>query len=183
VKPLLRFESVSCRRGGRLLFEGLDLVVGPGDALQVSGPNGSGKSSLLRLAAGLLRPESGRVEASPLALADDNFALDRELPLGRALGFWGGDVKAALGGLGLTSLVDVPVRLLSAGQARRASLARVAATGAPLWLLDEPANALDSSSFDQLGDLIARHRDAGGAVIAASHSPLPGKWRTLELGA
>jgi heme exporter protein A len=118
-----------------------------------------------------------------LALADDNFALDRELPLGRALGFWGGDVKAALGALGLTSLVDVPVRLLSAGQARRASLARVAATGAPLWLLDEPANALDSSSFDQLGDLIARHRDAGGAAIAASHSPLPGKWRTLELGA
>lgn len=183
MKPLLRFEDVSCRRGGRLLFEGLDLVVGPGEALQVTGPNGSGKSSLLRLAAGLLRPESGKVEAASLALADDKSALDFELPLRRALRFWGGEVDSALESLGLESLADVPVRLLSAGQARRASLAGVAATGAPLWLLDEPANALDSSSFGQLGDLIARHRDAGGAVIAASHSPLPGKWRTLELGA
>jgi heme exporter protein A len=183
VKPLLRFESVGCRRGGRLLFEGLDIVVGPGDALQVTGPNGSGKSSLLRLAAGLLRPESGRVETASLALADDKAALDFELPLSRALRFWGGEVDSALAALGLQSLTDVPVRLLSAGQARRASLARVAATGVPLWLLDEPANALDSSSLDQLGQLVERHREAGGAVVAASHSPLPGKWRTLELGA
>jgi heme exporter protein A len=149
----------------------------------VTGPNGSGKSSLLRLAAGLLRPESGRVETASLALADDKAALDFELPLSRALRFWGGEVDSALAALGLQSLTDVPVRLLSAGQARRASLARVAATGVPLWLLDEPANALDSSSLDQLGQLVERHREAGGAVVAASHSPLPGKWRTLELGA
>ena len=183
MKPLLRFDTVSCRRGGRLLFEGLDLMVGSGEALQVIGPNGSGKSSLLRLAAGLLRPEAGRVDAAPLALADDNLALDRELPLAAALRFWDGDVDGGLASLGLESLADVPVRLLSAGQARRAALARVAASRASLWLLDEPANALDSSSLEQLGDLLARHRGAGGAVVAASHSPLPGEWRALELGA
>jgi len=183
MKPLLRFDGVSCRRGGRVLFEGLDLSVGPGEALQVMGPNGSGKSSLLRLAAGLLRPEGGKVEAAALALADDNLALDRELSLGDALRFWGGDVEPALAALDLASLADVPVRLLSAGQARRAALARVAASGAPLWLLDEPSNALDSASLERLAGMVAGHRKAGGAIVSASHSPLPGDWRMLELGA
>jgi heme exporter protein A len=151
--------------------------------LQVTGPNGSGKSSLLRLAAGLLRPEAGKVEASPVALADDNGALDRELPLRRALHFWGGDVEAGLSALGLETLAEVPVRLLSAGEAKRATLARVVAAGSPLWLLDEPANALDSGSVQRLAGLIDRHRSAGGAIVAASHSALPGNWKRLELGA
>lgn len=181
--PVLRFDSVACRRGGRLLFEGLDLELAPGDALQISGRNGSGKSSLIRLAAGLLRPERGTVEAAPLALADDGLALDRELPLRRALQFWGGDVDPAMAALELGDLADVPVRLLSAGQAKRARLARVAASGAPLWLLDEPANALDSDSLQLLGRLLEAHRGSGGAVLAASHVPLPGEWRALELGA
>lgn len=181
MKPLLRFEDVALRRGGRLLFEGLDLALGPGEALQVTGPNGSGKSSLIRLAARLLRQERGSVERTAVALADDNLALDRELPLGRALAFWGGGIHQALGMLGLEPLVDVPVRLLSAGQAKRASLARVAASGAPLWLLDEPANGLDSGGIERLGELVGRHRRTGGAIVAASHSPLPGEWRTLEL--
>ena len=181
MRPLLRFEKVTCQRGGRLLFEGFDLAVGPGEALQVTGRNGSGKSSLLRLAAGLLKPEAGAIEAAALALADDNLALDRELPLGRALRFWDGNGESALEALDLASLAEVPVRLLSAGQAKRAALARVAAAGAQLWLLDEPANALDLVSVERLASLIDRHRSAGGAVVAASHSPLPGDWRTLEL--
>src|SRR5437868_4863122 len=119
VRPLLRFESVSLRRGGRLLFEGLDLTLGPGEALQISGPNGSGKSSLIRLAAGLLREERGRVDRSPLALADDNIALDRELPLRRALAFWGGAVAEPMKQVGIALLADVPVRLLSSGQLKR----------------------------------------------------------------
>ncbi|MGN6154734.1 MAG: heme ABC exporter ATP-binding protein CcmA [Sphingomicrobium sp.] len=176
---LLRFDQVTCRRGGRLLFEALDLDLSAGEALQVVGPNGSGKSSLIRLAAGLLKPESGRVEAAAMALADDNLGLDRELPLRKALRFWGGgDLEA----LGLMALADVPVRLLSAGQRKRASLARVAASSAPLWLLDEPANALDSRSAELLGAMVERHRASGGAVLAASHSRLPGEWRCLELG-
>lgn len=180
---LLRFEDVACRRGGRLLFEGLSFALGSGEALQVVGPNGSGKSSLIRLAAGLLAPARGRIEATRPALADDNLALDRELPLGKALGFWGGGIADALKSAGLAELGDVPVRLLSAGQRKRATLARVAASGAPLWLLDEPANALDSGSAEQLAELIRQHRASGGAVVAASHAALPGEWRTLELGA
>jgi heme exporter protein A len=165
-----------------VLFEDLTLGIGPGEALQVSGPNGSGKSSLIRMAARLLRPESGTIVAASLALADDHLALDRELPLARALRFWGGSVDDGIAFLGLAALADVPVRLLSAGQLKRAALARVAASGAPLWLLDEPANALDTHSVALLADLLVRHRASGGAVVAASHQPLPGEWRTLELG-
>jgi heme exporter protein A len=182
VTDLLRFDAVSCVRGGRLLFERLDFAVGAGEALQVAGPNGSGKSSLLRLAAGLLRPAAGRVNAAAVALADDSLALDRELPLGKALDFWGGDSKAAMRALGLGELADVPVRFLSAGQERRASLARAAASGAPLWLLDEPANALDERSLRLLVGLVERHRSSGGAVVAASHLPLAGDWRIMEIG-
>lgn len=182
MSPLLRFGSVTCRRGGRLLFEALDLELGPGEAVQVMGPNGSGKSSLIRLAARLLRPDSGRVETAPVALADDNLALDREQRLADALGFWGGAVAEGMEALGLTALRGVPVRLLSAGQAKRAALARVAASGAALWLLDEPLNALDTAGVEQIDFLVRRHRSAGGAVLAASHVALPGEWRMLELG-
>lgn len=179
---LLRFECVTCRRGGRLLFERLDLVLEGGEAIHVTGPNGSGKSSLIRVAAGLLRPESGSVETAALALADDHLALDGELPLGRALAFWGGAAELGLGALGLAGLRHVPVRLLSSGQHKRATLARVAASGAKLWLLDEPLNGLDSAGTDLLNTLLKRHRAGGGGVVAASHVRLPGEWRALELG-
>jgi heme exporter protein A len=184
---LLRFDRVSLVRGGRLLFEDLDLEIGAGEALQVAGPNGSGKSSLIRLAAGLLRAAGGRVTTVPLALSDEKLALDTELPLRRALLFWasGGRraeaVEAALTALGIDHLAGVPVRLLSTGQAKRASIARVLASDAPLWLLDEPLNGLDRDAADRLDRAIASHRRSGGAVLAASHLPLPGDWRRLEL--
>ena len=183
MKPLLRFEKVTCRRGGRLLFEDFDLQLGPGEALQLGGPNGSGKSTLIRLAAGLLHAESGRIDRSGMALADEHLALDRELPLRRALRFWGAAVGPAMEALGLTCLADVPVRLLSTGQAKRATLARVAASGAPLWLLDEPLNGLDADGAGRLDALLAGHLEKGGAVLAASHGSLGGTWSRLELGA
>jgi heme exporter protein A len=183
VTYLLSFEQVTLRRGGRVLFQGLNLALEPGDALQVAGPNGSGKSSLIRLAAGLLEPEHGRVERSPLALADEHLALDPELPLRTALRFWGGAVHDAMDALGIAHLAPVPVRLLSSGQAKRAALARVAASDAPLWLLDEPLNALDSESARRLERMITQHLETGGAVLAASHQPLAGDWRVHELGA
>jgi heme exporter protein A len=183
VSSLLRFAGVALRRGGRLLFESLDLELGPGDALQVAGPNGSGKSSLIRLAAGLLRTDAGEVERSALALADDNVALDSELPLGHALGFWVGKPEAGIEAMGLAHVRDVPVRWLSSGQLKRATIARVAASGAPLWLLDEPLNALDAEGAALLSTLLASHLASGGAVLAASHQPLPGSWRRMELAA
>lgn len=183
MKALLRFEDVALRRGRRLLFEGMDLAVASGEALQVTGANGSGKSSLLRLAAGLLRAERGRVQRPSVALADDHLALDRELALARALQFWSPNVETAIDALGLAPLAQVPVRLLSSGQLKRAALARVAASGAELWLLDEPLNALDVDGAARLDRLIAAHRSSGGAILAASHQALMGDWRSLELGA
>ena len=180
---LLRLGGVALRRGGRLLFEDLDLDLEEGAKLQVAGPNGSGKSSLIRLAAGLLSAERGKVERSQLALVDDNLALDRELPLRAALQFWGGAVDEAMVQLGIGDLADVPVRLLSSGQAKRAALARAFASTCRLWLLDEPLNALDADGVNRLSAVIVAHVKAGGAVLAASHQPLPGDWRTLELGA
>jgi heme exporter protein A len=85
--------------------------------------------------------------------------------------------------LDLARLAQVPVRLLSTGQAKRATLARVAASGAPLWLLDEPLNGLDRDGVARLDALVAAHLAHGGAVLAASHGPLGGRWAQLELGA
>lgn len=185
-QKLLTFEQVSLVRGGRLLFSGLDLGLAPGDALQVAGPNGSGKSSLIRLAAGLLRPTEGRVEAASLALSDDRLALDRELSLNKALAFWGRSdgaqpVDEALEIFRLSHLSHIPVRMLSTGQAKRASLVRVAASPALLWLLDEPLNGLDDDGAECLAAAIETHRRAGGAALAASHVALPGQWARLEL--
>ena len=179
---LLQVEDAGLVRGGRLLFEGLDLALAGGEAAHVTGANGCGKSSLIRMIAGLLKPSAGRIERAAVALADDALALDRELPLRRALGFWGGESLAfAIAAFDLERLCDVPVRLLSTGQARRARLARVVASGAPLWLLDEPLSGLDRAGIDQLDAVIASHRASGGAVLAASHVPLGGEWREVRL--
>jgi len=179
---LLAVEGAALVRGGRLLFEGLDLMLAPGEAAHVTGPNGAGKSSLIRMVAGLLRPSAGRIERTALALADEGLALDRELPLGRALGFWGGPrLEEALSAFDLDRLAGVPVRLLSTGQAKRARLARVMASGAPLWLLDEPLNGLDRDGVARLDAAIARHREGGGAVLAASHGALAGQWHEVAL--
>lgn len=186
MSPLLRFSSVACVRGGRLLFEGLDLEIGPGEAIHLVGPNGSGKSSLIRVAAGLLEPAAGRVEHhGKVALADEHLALDRELGLRRALGFWLDAPRRdeALESLGLDGLAQVPVRLLSTGQGRKARLARVVGSGAPVWLLDEPLNGLDADGARRMAMIIDNHRSSGGAVLAASHQPLGPDWRQLELGA
>lgn len=181
-EALLRFDKVALERGGRLLFDEMSFALERGAAIQVTGPNGSGKSSLIRLAAGLLKAAQGLVKRNAAAaLADDNLALDRELPLARALRFWGSD--DGLDPIGLAGLEAVPVRLLSSGQRKRATIARVIGSGAPLWLLDEPANALDGDGLERLAAAMAAHRSSGGAILAASHLQLPGDWRRVELGA
>ena len=174
---LLKLRGVACVRGGRRLFEGLDLELDSGGAALITGPNGAGKSSLIRLAAGLLPVAAGEVErGGAAALADEGLALDPRLTLARALVFWarldGGAAATGIAAMGLLPLADVPVRMLSTGQRKRAVLARVVASGAPLWLLDEPANGLDSEGEERLTTAMAAHRDRGGAILAASHQPL-----------
>jgi heme exporter protein A len=185
---LLAFRGVACDRGGRRLIEGLDLTLEPGGAALVTGPNGAGKSSLIRLAAGLLAAAEGTVERdAAIALADEGLALDPKPSLQRALAFWarldGADVAPAMAAMGLAPLAGVPVRMLSTGQRKRAVLARVIASGAPLWLLDEPTNGLDSDGEARLAVAMAAHRASGGGVIAASHQrlDLPGA-ATVRLG-
>jgi heme exporter protein A len=175
---MLRLRDVACLRGERLLFERLSIALAPGEALIVTGPNGAGKSSLLRIAAGLLRPSAGSVErGQPVAWLGEAAALDADRTLGAALGFWAGldgaRPDAAMDAMGIAHLARVPVRYLSTGQRRRAAIARTIAGGAPLWLLDEPANGLDADGIERMGAAIATHRAAGGAVVAATHLPLP----------
>jgi heme exporter protein A len=84
--------------------------------------------------------------------------------------------------MALTSLADLPVRMLSTGQRKRAALARVIASQAKLWLLDEPGNGLDDASLTALGQAMDAHVAAGGAIIAASHFDLPHRFsQTLNL--
>ncbi len=179
---LLAFRDVACVRGGRVLFEGVTLALEAGEALVVTGPNGVGKSSLIRIAAGLLAPLSGSVDRpARAALLVETAALDSEASVADALRFWatmdgerepGLRAATALGAVGLAHLGAVPVRLLSTGQRRRVALARVVASGAPLWLLDEPANGLDAAAVAMLEELVAGHRATGGAVLVATHLPL-----------
>ncbi len=179
---ILSLTRVACARGGRLLFAGVSFDLAPGEAMIVTGPNGIGKSSLLRVAAGLLAPFDGMVVRSvPVALMTDDLALDAERPLIDALTFWARldrgaaareRVAAAIETVGLSHIAGIPVRLLSTGQRRRAALARVLASQAPLWLLDEPGNGLDSAGLAMLEQVIARHRAGGGAVVLTTHQPL-----------
>ena len=180
---VLAFDRVAGMRRGDALFANVSFALAPGDALLVTGPNGAGKSTLIRIAAGLLRPRSGRVDrAGRAALLAENAALDGERTVAAALGFWarldggGARIPAALDALALADLADVPVRMLSTGQRRRVAMARVMGSGAPVWLLDEPANGLDAAALARLETVIAGHRIGGGIAVVATHVPveLPG---------
>ncbi len=182
----LAAQDLACRRGDRLLFARLTFALEPGQAVQLAGSNGIGKSSLIRILAGLMAPFAGTVErAGALGLLDERPALDPHLPLGRALGFWqridgAADNEAAR--LGLSELMDVPVRYLSTGQKKRAALARLIGQKAPVWLLDEPLNGLDTRGVALVEELAADHCREGGIAVVASHQPfaLPGMTR-IEL--
>ncbi len=181
--PGLTAHNLACLRGDRLLFQALDFTVRPGGALAVTGPNGAGKSSLLRLLAGLLRPDAGIVtwhgtdSAGQIAFLGHQDAVKpgltalENLALQARIG--GGSASAALAALGLADLGDLPARMLSAGQRRRLALARLPLIAKPVWLLDEPTLGLDAASVARLGALLASHRESGGVVVAATHLDLP----------
>jgi heme exporter protein A len=189
---LFQGQGLGCIRGGRTVFTNLHFAVSDGEVLILRGPNGSGKSSLLRLMAGLLGPETGSISWDGEALDQDPKAhgarlhyighLDAVKPaltVDENLSIWAalraGDrsgVIPALTQFGLDRLVGIPARLLSAGQRRRLALARIVATPAPLWLLDEPTVALDASALAALEDAIATHRSGGGITVISTHMDL-----------
>ncbi|MEO8722308.1 MAG: heme ABC exporter ATP-binding protein CcmA [Sphingobium sp.] len=174
-------HQLGCVRGGRLLFTGVSFALARGESLLLRGHNGVGKSSLLRLIAGLLPVFAGNLSAfERMAMCDEHLALDENRTLAGALSFWAhmdgvsdNAVSAALECYALTPLRDIPVRMLSTGQRKRAALVRVLASGALLWLLDEPGNGLDAPSLALLGAAMQAHVANGGCIIAASHFNLP----------
>lgn len=192
-------QGVGCVRGGRQVFAGLDFAATSGEAVAVVGRNGSGKTSLLRLIAGLLVPAEGRITLAggdaELTLPEQchylghRDALKPALSVAENLAFWadflGGerfDVPETLTTVGLAHAIDLPAGFLSAGQRRRLSLARLLAVRRPVWLLDEPTNALDVAGQGMFAGLMREHLSRDGMIIAATHAPLGIETRELRIG-
>ncbi|WP_374472096.1 heme ABC exporter ATP-binding protein CcmA [Phenylobacterium sp.] len=192
----VELQAVAVRRGGRLLFEGVDLALHAGEACALTGANGVGKTSLLRCVAGLVRAEAGQVafggiepseaRGAGLHFVGHHDGLKPARTAREELAFWtrwlgGAEIGEAAEALELGPLLDLEVRRLSAGQRRRVALARLLAAPRPLWLLDEPLSPLDARWRARLGEIMQRHLDGGGMILAAVHDPLPVATRSLEL--
>ncbi|MBS1031301.1 heme ABC exporter ATP-binding protein CcmA [Gluconobacter cerinus] len=175
---LLDVRDITVFRGDRLVLDDVSLSLAHGDAMILTGPNGAGKSTLLRTIAGLRKPDGGTIERyGALAWLGHQDALKPGLTLAQNLALadrlGSGNMEDVLEALDLAFLTDLPARLLSSGQKRRAAFARIMLSGAPLWLLDEPTVGLDVASIERLGAIMAKHRDNGGAMIVTTHVPLP----------
>jgi heme exporter protein A len=187
---LLTASGLAVFRGERLVFRDVGFTLASGGVLLLRGANGAGKSSLLRALAGLSPLAAGNLlwDGEP-ALEDHPAHAERVAWLGHldavkpALSALENvPDKAALEAVGLAAYANLPARLLSAGQKRRLALARIVASSAPLWLLDEPTTGFDAASVAQFNGLCARHSANGGLIIASTHTPLelPGA-ETLNL--
>lgn len=193
--PALAASKLACRRGDRLLFRGLDFELKSGQIVWLRGPNGSGKTSLLRLLAGLSTPAEGAVTwgGEPLrragsswcrslcylahanALKDDLSVLEALQFLARLHGHAGDEAgcSEALRRVGLFSRRRASVRTLSQGQRRRVALARLQLdAAAPVWILDEPYDALDAEGTAMLDAALSAHAARGGAAVLTSHIDL-----------
>lgn len=198
-QPLLQGAALSCIRQDRVLFSELAVNLCSGDLLQVAGKNGAGKSSLLRILAGLAQPDEGslqyRQQPLPSVIADytanlcyigHQSGIHEYLTALENLSFWRAasgvaqcDDYALLGQLGLAGLEDIPCHMLSAGQQRRVSLARLWFTPCQLWILDEPFTALDQSAIAMLQQHFLQHLCNGGAIVLTTHQSLSLEYHAL----
>jgi len=196
-------EGLTLMRGDRVLVDGFDLNVAAGEAVVLTGPNGAGKTSLLRAVAGLIRPVAGRIAIAsdaggPIedAIASDAHLVGHQDGLKSARLAWdevlfqvlwsggsAGSAKTACEQLGLSGILALTVRKLSAGQRRRLALVRLVASPRSLWLLDEPLAPLDRAQRAGFGALMQAHLARGGLILAAAHDPLPVESRAVELAA
>ncbi len=198
---MLEVQDLGLWRGATRLFTGLSFSVDTGNALLLRGPNGTGKTSLLRVLAGLTRPEGGSIRwqgavqpdgmCALAAYSGHTSALSTDLTIEQNLVFharltgWSGEVNSLLKAVGLAAVADLEVRFLSAGQRRRGGLARLLMSSRPLWLLDEPFTNLDADGRQLVEACIGAHLAAGRvAVIAAHDDMLSGSARvsTLRMG-
>ena len=187
---LLEGAGLECIRDDRVLFSGLDFVLGPGQTLLLEGRNGSGKTSLLRILCGIRLPETGAVnwcgediyslgpiyhEHIAYVGHRDGLKLDltplENLAMARGLGSSNPDISpdGALRRVDLLGFEDIPTRNLSAGQQRRLALARLLVTRAKLWILDEPFTSLDVYGIELAEALFHEHISRGGMLAMTSH--------------
>ena len=197
----LSASQLTVERGGRIVFSNLSFGLDAGGSLTVMGPNGAGKSTLLRALAGLLPLAGGTISSTPLSggtLAEQAHyighadALKGLLTIAENMeflaamldaGHGGMPVETALAEFGLSHTANLPVTYLSAGQKRRAALARLLVVKRTVWLLDEPSTALDAASQALMAKIMTAHLAQGGMIVAATHARLGLAGHELWLGA
>jgi heme exporter protein A len=193
-QTMLEAVNLGCTRGDRRLFKGLNFSITPGELIELRGANGSGKTSLLRILSGLAAPAEGEVrwqgttirslgeEYSGVVayLAHQNGVKDELSAIENlriACGVAGNalsksDAQAILEQVGLSRQQNLPARSLSAGQRRRVALARLLASKATLWILDEVLTSLDDTAIRISRRFIGDHLSNGGLAIIATHQEL-----------
>ena len=196
-------RGLCAARGGSVIAGPLDFVLESGEALIVTGENGAGKSTLLRTLAGLLPVGGGAIDIEGFVAADGEparhlgevshylghrNAMKPAESVGAGLGFWrdflgapGLSIAAALSAVGLPQVAKLPFAYLSAGQQRRAAIARLLVAHRPVWILDEPTAALDQGSQEMFARLLSHHLGDGGLIVAATHQSLGLAARELRL--
>jgi heme exporter protein A len=186
--PLLEARALSFQRQDEPVFAPLDFRLHAGELVLIEGDNGSGKTTLLRMLAGLLHVAEGELfwRGEPLQrdqCAGEILFLGHQLGLKSdlsprenlhvAAGLHGArdatSIPDVLARIGLRGYEDEPVRRLSAGQKKRAALARLLLLPATLWLLDEPYANLDRTGIALVNGLLEGHTAAGGVALVTSH--------------